>query len=104
MTKKELIDFAEHFFTECIETMEKKNSDYTGASKTSDPFANFRATETFGVSTEVGFVTRLTDKFSRLASFVKKGELEVKNESVHDTIQDAVNYLVLLSAYLHSKK
>ena len=104
MDKIELLEFAEHFFTECLEVMEKKNSDYTGASKSHDAFANFRAVETFGVTTEVGFITRLTDKFSRLASFVKKGELAVKDESVHDTIQDAVNYLTLLSAYLHSKK
>lgn len=104
MDKIELLEFAEHFFTECLEVMEKKNSDYTGASKSHDAFANFRAVETFGVTTEIGFITRLTDKFSRLASFVKKGELAVKDESVHDTIQDAVNYLTLLSAYLHSKK
>ena len=70
--------------------MERKNKDYTGGSD--DPFANFKSVEVLGISTEVGFLTRMMDKMKRIASFVHKGELAVKDESVTDTLQDLSNY------------
>jgi hypothetical protein len=80
-----------------------KNADYAGAS--ADPFGNFSRVETLGIcSTEVGFLTRMTDKLCRIASFVKQGNLQVKDESVQDTLLDLANYALLMSAYLDSKK
>jgi hypothetical protein len=46
----------------------------------------------------------MTDKMSRLSSFVESGKLAVENESFEDTIIDIVNYSVLMYAYLHDKK
>ncbi len=80
-----------------------KNNDYTGSSD--DPFANFKIVEVYGVvNAEEGFFTRMSDKFSRLASFIKKGVLYVKDESIEDTLLDLANYCILLAAYLKDKK
>jgi len=54
--------------------------------------------------TEVGFLVRITDKMSRLSSFMESGKLEVANESFEDTIVDVINYMVLLHSYLKDKK
>lgn len=99
MTKQEYFEFAQDFFNTCIETSKKKNADYTGGSD--DPFSNFTAV---GIDwTEIGFYTRMTDKMARLKSFIKNGELQVKDESVIDSLNDLANYCCLLAGYLKSK-
>lgn len=37
-------------------------------------------------------IARCGDKVSRIASFVKNGILEVKDESIEDTLKDNINY------------
>lgn len=101
MTKAEYLKFHEEFCRQMMEITKRKNADYTGDSPS--PFANFVKVETLGITdVETGFLVRLTDKFSRIISFAKKGELQVKDESVTDTIADACNYLILLAAYIKS--
>jgi hypothetical protein len=51
-------------------------------------------------NTEQGFMVRLTDKMSRLSSFVQSGKMHVEDESFQDTCLDVINYMVLLSAYI----
>lgn len=102
MNKAEYFEFAEKFFNNCIEISKKKNADYTGGND--DPFANFKAVETLGISTEIGFLTRMMDKMKRIASFVEQGELQVKDESVTDTLQDLANYAALMAGYIKSFK
>jgi hypothetical protein len=51
----------------------------------------------------VGFLTRMMDKMKRIASFVEQGNLQVKGESVTDTLQDLANYSCLMAAYIKSK-
>jgi len=102
MTKKEYFEFAGEFFGSCIATSKKKNADYTGDS--SDPFANFRSVEILGISTEIGFLTRMMDKMMRISSFATNGELQVKDESVLDTLHDLANYSCLLAGYIKSKQ
>jgi hypothetical protein len=46
----------------------------------------------------------MTDKMSRLSSFAKKGSLAVEDETVNDTLEDLINYSVLLAAYIKSKQ
>lgn len=76
---------------------EKKNSDYTGASE--NAFANFQNAEALGIcSLEAGILVRMTDKMSRLASFIKKGSYEVADESFEDTCLDLANYAIILAA------
>lgn len=98
-----LIDFFEKTTARMVDTMKKKNADYGGA--VPDPFSNFVQVETLGIATaEQGFLTRMTDKLCRVASFAKNGELQVKDESVSDTLLDLANYSLLMMAYLESKR
>jgi hypothetical protein len=86
-----------------VEITISKNHDYTGDSD--DPFANFRLVEAVGVTTpEVGFLTRMLDKFARINSFVRKGILKVKDEKIEDTLLDLANYCILFAAFIKSKK
>ena len=97
-----LKDF-EELTVRMLEITKAKNSDYCG--DVSQPFKNFTMVETMGfATTEQGFCTRLTDKMMRIAGFVKNGTLEVKDESVEDTLLDAANYALLFICYLRSKK
>lgn len=102
MNKNEYFSFSEKFFLDCVETAKKKSADYTG--KDNDPFSNFKAVEILGIKTEQGFLTRMMDKMKRIASFVENGELQVKDESVKDTLRDLANYSCLLAGYIESKK
>lgn len=94
------------FHQECCEKMmeitKKKNEDYTGT--IDDPFANFSRTEALGIcTTEQGFLTRMTDKLCRINSYLQRGELLVKDESVTDTLLDLANYSILMAGYLKQK-
>lgn len=103
MTREDLELFHRRFCADIFETMQRKNADYTGDA--SDPFGNFTTVDILGITTtERGFLTRMTDKFKRLISFVNQGELQVKEESVLDTLKDLANYCILLAAYVESKK
>lgn len=101
MTRDEL--FLMHITTceNALETMKAKNQDYS-ASK--DPFGNFRVSESFGVPAEIGIIIRTTDKLKRMESFVRRGTLAVKDESIDDTIEDVINYMILLKAMLFDRK
>jgi anti-sigma28 factor (negative regulator of flagellin synthesis) len=102
MTKQKYLEFAKAFFNDCIETSRAKGEDYTNGAIKDDAFANFTAVGEDW--TEIGFFTRMMDKMSRLKSFIKKGELQVKDESVADSLKDLANYSCLLAAYLKSKQ
>lgn len=52
---------------------------------------------------EVAIVIRLADKLSRLESLLTGRQQHVADESVADTIGDAVNYLVMLVAELDTE-
>jgi len=75
-----------------------KNADYTAGS--SDPYANFRIAESFGVHPAIGIVLRITDKLQRIRSFALSGEMAVKSESVDDACDDIVNYAILIKGLL----
>jgi hypothetical protein len=107
MTKTKYINFHEQFCEDMKEITQKKNADYTGGSD--DPFANFRSISTRvqvpGVDVvALGFLTRMDDKMARLGSFISQGTLQVKDESVLDTLRDLANYSALFAGYLESKK
>ncbi len=106
MTKQEYLKFHNDFCTKMIEITQKKNADYSGGGN--DPFNNFRHIENFVAGVEVdiiavGFLTRMTDKFSRIGSFISNGTLQVKDESVADTLLDLANYSALFAGYLKEK-
>lgn len=98
-----LLNFVEEKAKLMIDTVKKKNADYSGIDQ--DPFANFTKVELLGIArTEQGFLTRMTDKFMRINSFVQTGTLKVKSESVEDTLLDLATYSLLFAAYLKSKE
>lgn len=103
MSNQELLEFFEKETTGMVELMKRKNADYAGGAK--DPFANFKRVSAFDcVTTEQGFFTRMTDKLSRISSFIKNGKLQVQDESVKDTLRDLSVYCLLFMAYLDSEK
>lgn len=103
MDRKEYFEFHKSCTEKMTEITRRKNLDYAGPGN--DPFANFSRVEALGIcSTEQGFLTRMTDKLSRLSSFAQSGELHVKDESAEDTLLDLANYCILMAGYLRSKK
>ena len=103
MTRDELLIYHAEICNQARELMNLKNRDYAG-DHGKEPFANFTRVEAMGIcTTEQGFMTRITDKMSRLSSFIDCGKMHVENESFNDTIVDVINYMVLLSAFLEDK-
>lgn len=94
-----LMSMAETFNT-CLLTAIAKNNDYGGSNN--DPFANFRNSTIAGVSVEKGILVRLMDKMSRVSTLLDK-EAMVKDEAITDTIEDAINYLAIMKAYINLK-
>lgn len=85
------------YFNEIVEDMkavhEKKNADYGN---------NFHKRYA-----KYGFLTallRLTDKMERLENIYEKGEIQVKDESVEDTLLDLANYAVMTIVELKNEK
>ena len=95
MTREELLILHEDLTFDARELMSAKNKDYSGA--TGGVFANFKACEYLGVDPITGILMRITDKLSRISSFVERGELKVKGESVDDSVLDIINYAVLVA-------
>ena len=103
MTRKEYLEYHQSICDKMIEVTKAKNHDYSGFSD--DPFANFKVVEGAGItSTEVGFLTRMMDKISRINSFVDQGVCNVKDETIEDTLVDLANYSILMAGYIKSKK
>ena len=75
----------------------RKNHDYAGKGS---PLRNFYKSKEMGISPFAGVLVRLSDKWSRLESFMRQGVLEVKGESVEDTLMDNAVYS-LLAILLH---
>lgn len=106
MTKEEYMKFHKEFCDKMVSITQKKNADYAGSGD--DPFSNFRQIAGLVQTKDldivaVGFLTRMSDKFSRIGSFITKGELQVKDESVEDTLHDLANYSALFAGYLRSE-
>ena len=103
MTREELLEFHTQVCNDAKELMNLKNRDYAGHDGL-EPFANFTRCEAMGIcETEAGFMVRVTDKMSRLSSFLQAGKMHVEDESFYDTIVDVINYMVLLGAYVKDK-
>jgi hypothetical protein len=105
MTGEEFMEFHKAACEKMHAICKAKNADYAGQKGGADAFANFRMVELYGVaSVEQGLFTRMSDKFARIATFLQRGDLEVKDESVQDTLLDFANYCLLTAAYLSSKR
>jgi len=83
-------------FARCLEISRAKNADYAD---NADPFANFRRSEVVGVPVARGILVRLMDKVARVSNLLEHPPA-VADEKVADTLEDAINYLAILKAWL----
>lgn len=102
MTSEELLRLHEQTCNTARVIMEAKSKDYSGGSN--DPFSNFKDSIVFGIEPEHGLLIRVMDKLKRISTFIKKGELAVKDEPVEDAIHDIINYMILLKGMIQDKK
>jgi hypothetical protein len=72
------------------ELHDKKQRDY---GTDTDPFANVRGSEEWGVTSWVGALFRATDKLRRLQKFAREGKLA--NEAVEDSFRDLAVYTII---------
>ena len=101
METVELIEIAEATFTKCLDTLKKKNNDY---SKGKDALRNFKMVEVFQLTDpSTGILVRLCDKFARVCNLIHS-EAQVKDEAVTDTIDDIICYCTLLKACIAESK
>lgn len=96
MYKPSLSIFGQKFMMNNVGITKRKNADYTGGG---DPFENFKAVSKYGVEPADGFITRMVDKISRIKTGLTK-ELQVKDESLRDTLADLANYAMLFDGYM----
>lgn len=101
MTREELFALHQEICRGALIIMRHKSADYASGT---DPFANFKRGEILGFATaEEGLMLRVVDKISRISTFLKNGQLELKNEAVQDSILDVINYMILLHGMLLDK-
>ena len=93
MNNNNLIESTELLFKAALETMRKKNADYAGDSSSTRNFE--LAANIAGISTSKGILVRLMDKMTRIGNLMDR-EAQVADESIFDTIQDAINYCAIL--------
>lgn len=102
MIPEKFIAHIEAVYKKCVNVAKKKNADYSGSN--ADAFRNFDAVEFFGITdSKTGIMVRLTDKFTRISNLLKK-DAKVVEESLQDSIEDAINYLAILHAKLEAEK
>ena len=105
MTRNTLLDLHSELSQEARALMEAKNHDYSGGRDEANPFLNFTRVERMGITdTKTGFMVRITDKLSRLVTYVHNGSFKTKDEALKDTILDLMNYAILLYAYSLTEK
>lgn len=96
MTRLELLTFYKDTCYVCFTLLDKKNKDYSN--RDDNALRNFHACEQLGVPAAQGVLVRMSDKLMRISNLLKKGEAEIKTESIEDTIHDIINYCVILKA------
>lgn len=88
-------DLIRQMFESDMELLRRKGYDYAGEQ---DALTNLRE---YGVH---GVIVRLNDKINRLKSIDRNGWIEVKTESVSDTLLDISNYAYLARVLLWEQK
>ena len=83
---------------EIADLHDRKQADY---GKKSDPFANVRASEDFGVAPWIGCMIRANDKMRRVQTMALSGTLV--NESLEDSLMDLAVYS-LIAIILHREQ
>lgn len=82
----------EELMDELLETFIAKNEDY------GDSFAD--SFKEFGITSAV---VRMNDKMNRIKSLSKKGDRQVKDESLRDSLMDLANYALMTVIEIEDK-
>jgi len=72
----------------------KKNAGYAGMDA-KDSWANFRMSESFGVSAFKGCLVRMSDKYIRVTNLVKNPANDQVGEDIKDTLFDLAAYALI---------
>ena len=109
MSPEEYFKYHREICDEARKLSERKNNDYANPNAHQDDkmrvFRNFLLCEQMNIcTTESGMLVRLSDKFMRISNLLRPGhQRAVTDESIKDTIEDIINYVILLLAYLKTK-
>lgn len=98
MTQTELLARINTTFSQCFSLIKKKNEDYATPT---NALKNFQGSTLIGVSINRAILVRLMDKITRIGNLLDLQASSVKNESLEDSIIDAINYLAILKAALN---
>lgn len=100
-TQEEVIEILKKTTKKLESILDSKGKDYSGKE---DTFKNFKlSADLLNIPVESVIISRMGDKLSRMASLVKNGEVNVKEEAITDTIDDLVGYCILLKTYIKKK-
>ena len=100
MNQQKFLVSIKNTFQQAEELIKRKNADYANDV---DPFLNFRMSSQVGVDPARGILVRISDKITRISNLLDR-EAQVKDESIRDSIKDAINYLAILQALLEEKE
>jgi len=102
MQQQEYLDKFSDTLQDMLELTKKKNADYSWQE---DAFSSFKLVEKLWVcDTETWFITRMTDKMSRLNNLLKSWQQKVLDEKIEDTLLDLANYAIIMKLYLEERK
>ncbi len=88
--REKLLTNSRHIFDQCLDKLDKKGQDYATEE---DPFSSFSE---FGQDEILDALKhKAGQKWSRFKNLVKGKKPMVADESIEDTVQDMINYLVL---------
>ena len=100
MTHEQFINSIKKTFEIGLELVECKNMDYGGPTNS---FQNFESAAVIGLDVKDAILVRTLDKLSRIGNLVRR-KAAVTDETVEDSIIDAINYLAILKARLEFER
>lgn len=101
MTLTERHKRMEALFRQCLVIAQKKGMDY---GQELDAFSNLRLAADLGICPmQDGILVRITDKISRIANLLNR-PARVKDESLIDSVRDAINYLAFIAILVEDKR
>jgi hypothetical protein len=108
ISKEELIEMRRKWFAKADSILLSKGNDYNASQQDAgDTLFNLRTCAMLGVvsSPVDGILVRLSDKLMRLISLTRPSTVQkVKDESIEDTVIDAINYLTYALAMIQKRK
>ena len=92
------IESVSYYIQEAKEIHRAKNAGYSGNDP--DAWSNFRECTKFGIRTEDGIVTRLSDKYVRFNNLYTGNGVDKVGEKLTDSLLDFANYCAILICVL----